>query len=637
MTPKGYAIVAAACVLVLASGCSSLRSGNRGRIRRIAAGNLLVVVGQDAGPGTRLAARELRTWLNRICERYPRTSLAPKGNSQPVSIRIGMGPEETRERMQPGEGAYEIGDSSVDIYGEDRSCGGGGDTVAAVARCRTCRAGTLAAVWAFLENECGVRAIAPGAGNVVLPPSGLLSLRAGRHPVKPPTIRLGIGVPAKIDRAEVALWFARNRVRGEIAPVDEAAAGAILPLSGLPLSAAEEVHRRVRKWLRKRGGDPPGLLYDGSWFSAFQLYSAMRTTREPRVPFARIERDFCSAFGSAAGPVRAYFSFWREHVAGSPAADAKQRREAGWGDPRRGLLRQAPELFNLETFRTAAEILHQSFSDRLSGAPRLRVQQLVLNHDHARMLYLALAEKIQVGRGHNSDDPALPYARRLASFRAGSVPGNAWDLDYISRQEIRLGDLSGTALAEAVNGLEPVEMMTVIWYAPESDDPVPALEAKELREGETPTIRLDRPWNRQASSGRAAKPPRWAVLIADLPDPPPDRQLFLAFRGVCAKLTLYVDGKVAGTHAWKQDGSVSPSFVLRIDPLLKAGEDEHILAIEVNEDAEGLGVWAPVWLFARNVTPGDDKEGAAKDGKSGGKPGNEDPAEKPKSAAPEGG
>ena len=179
--------------------------------------------------------------------------------------------------------------------------------------------------------------------------------------------------------------------------------------------------------------DGPGARRGGfEWFENYILSHAMQ---DPSKPFEHWEDHFCSAYGEAAGDVKAYYRHWREEV-------WERRLEPNMNEIvrvglcfnfGRGLLQHLGDWYRADDFAAAERHLAAAESRPLAAPQRELVRRLRVAHDHARLFFEAVAHKSK------ANTEAL-----VAYRRAHGYPLYTWQEQYY-------GDITGV---EALLGPE---------------------------------------------------------------------------------------------------------------------------------------------------------------------------------------
>jgi hypothetical protein len=143
-------------------------------------GDAAIVVGKDADAIKRFAALELQEHL-RLVIGVELPIVGERGKEK--AFLIGVQPEGDGERLETEEARYVVTERAVYLYGDDLVRSRSGDLLETVVGrgARFNRAGTLFAVYDFLERELGVRWLEPGEDGVMYAERERLEIPVGAH------------------------------------------------------------------------------------------------------------------------------------------------------------------------------------------------------------------------------------------------------------------------------------------------------------------------------------------------------------------------------------------------------------------------------------------------------------------------
>lgn len=134
--------------------------------------------------------------------------------------------------------------------------------------------------------------------------------------------------------------------------------------------------------------------YRGSheWFERYLLDHAMQ---DPSKPFSHWEDHYCSAYGAAAGDVKAYYRYWREELWNKrlkPNMD-ELAKTGRWFNFGRGLYWRLKDYYKSEDFDAAEKHVASAEAKKLSPSSLKLVEMLRVRHDHSRLFFEAVAHK----------------------------------------------------------------------------------------------------------------------------------------------------------------------------------------------------------------------------------------------------
>ena len=128
------------------------------------------------------------------------------------------------------------------------------------------------------------------------------------------------------------------------------------------------------------------------WFERYVLFHAMQ---DPSKPFSYWEDHYFEAYGAAAEDAKAYYRFWREEVWNKrlePNLDTIIAK-GKWFNFGRGLLHNLKDYFSAADFAEAEKFLKSAEAKNLVGSRGELVRRLRVAHDHAKLLFEAVANK----------------------------------------------------------------------------------------------------------------------------------------------------------------------------------------------------------------------------------------------------
>lgn len=129
-------------------------------------------------------------------------------------------------------------------------------------------------------------------------------------------------------------------------------------------------------------------------------------------------------YGNAASNVRRYYRFWQDHFAGRTHVLRRRRAESFQQHAHR-LRSNVDKWVSEEAFRKSGRFLHRAFEENLTLEASRKMQELVLQHDHAQLVYQTLRAEAESTTGKatsttEKDEKAL--RKRLIEFRKTFSP-----------------------------------------------------------------------------------------------------------------------------------------------------------------------------------------------------------------------
>lgn len=381
---------------------------------------------------------------------------------------------------------------------------------------------------------------------------------------------------------------------------------------GLPFGREAVVYNALRK-----GGVAsavPHVLRQplGGWriggLPAFVLAQATRGRRLR--PFPSLETLFCAEYGAAASDVRAYFAVWRGHYEACQKhllAELEAPTRAEW---LRSVYTELEELYDLGDFRLAEAFLQNGLLRPLDAAERRRLQRLILAHNHAKMIYLAVTELEAVGDQPEAMEKALGYCRRLADFRGHFKDRLDIPFAALMAQEREAGDVAGTEWEQLFHDTAPVVRLPGTWrmrFDPNDEGRDKGWFNTELSDlAEWADTSIGRPPAADAElPGKEAREHAcrvvWLATEFAWDDAFGDaEELLMNFRGVLDDCTAFVNGTLLGTHSFRNNPATGVSFRLVV-PAQCLKKDEKQWFVMRIEAEEGRVPWLDFlpWLSLR--------------------------------------
>ncbi|OGV72302.1 MAG: hypothetical protein A3K19_02585 [Lentisphaerae bacterium RIFOXYB12_FULL_65_16] len=648
------------------SGCAVLRPRTA---LQVAPDHAVIVVPLQASSVARFAAEELSRHLELVTGNPVRVL---QGNNSPPAgaylFHVGACRDSTRPPLAPEEGRYEIDEVATYFYGDDRIATPDPDfRREVVAHPENCT-GTLFAVYEFLDRECGVRWVAPGAAGTVAPHVQQLALRSGRHAWKPALARRELQAPAlaweilsqtqaglppdarvsRVDAAargwEFQLWCRRQRLGRHEATGPSTDNVAAIDTGITPKAVGTELARLRRTaktppvfgfaGLATQTGLPMGrelwafdlvaaathagvagvcweVAPDTGWPQSLACYAVARALAHPGTDFAVCEAEYCAPFGAAAFDVKQYLRYWRNHWEKKLQPAYAKVSSQGQGDWVLGLYRSLERYYSLDDFRHSVAFLHEGLTRELSPVERRRLEEFLLRHEHAEMLFLAIQNLNTAGDSAHAAEVAVATARRLSAFRHDFRRYLCDGLPSLEAQERRCGDTTGTTWAELFAAARPSRRlsgqwrmktdpenagMSQKWYAAgagdiEKWDAVPS-------ENDPPTADEQKPAPDTAPAKRPELPRclTWyaRTLVAE---DVPEGEVFLVFRGVTGHAQVYLNGQLLGGNRATSETVPAVSFRVRLDPAVQKERMVQVLVVRQEPGKDGpFRPLQPPWL-----------------------------------------
>jgi len=340
-------------------------------------------------------------------------------------------------------------------------------------------------------------------------------------------------------------------------------------------------------------------------------YILAKAFAEPTKPFEHWAAQYYSAFGAAADDVRDYYEYWRDEV-------WEKRLQpniitictlGGAGNFDRGLFWSLDTYYSPEDFTHTDKILERAAEKNLSAQAAARVRDLQLANEHARLTYQAV-----VAAPYNKAD----HAEKLMAFRKTHKNDLLLDWKSIFGFEVGNGDLTGMNIADEMEGYLKPWLQTELFWKFQLDEQDVGLEENWQKKTWDETadwhkFRTDRAWENQVEFDEPSGLPEevsrvitsydgigWYSTRITVPEDWENRRIFLRFGAVDESCWVYVNGKLAGKHLFKETNDWKTPFEIPINDQINWNEQPQVVTVRV-EDKSGLGgIWRRVWLVSKS-------------------------------------
>jgi len=340
-----------------------------------------------------------------------------------------------------------------------------------------------------------------------------------------------------------------------------------------------------------------------------------RAQTAERLSIGLWETEYCLAFGDAVFDVQQYFQFWRNHFARNIGPRLDVLRSDGQGSWSAGLLVNPDAYYDIEDFRRSAAFLYAGLTRALSGDEQRRLQELILRHDHAELVYKALHCWGQV-TDTESLTRAFGAARRLLEFRRQFQAVLDQRLPWFAAAELTGADMTGMARTEAYATFTPRIMLPLRWhFAIDSDGVGDREQWHRLDWGKLQRwdqLRVDRPWEAQdvrdtdlAEGLRGYDGVGWyATSFEPQPDLVVDRIAQLCFGVTDDRVRVYFDGEQVFPTGQESLSQLRIVPAIPVTVLLRKGGNRHVIVVRVHDTGGSGGLRGRVWVGGPD--PGDE-------------------------------
>lgn len=595
--------------------------------------NAIVLQPPEAGAGIELAARELARHLERVLGHpVPVRAGTPAqwelSGARPYAFTLLPRMPASSVASRPVPAGYSIGPRVT--WFDPGAVPTGAGTAA------TCAAALLRSVYAFLENECGIRWFAPGEAWTVRLSSGPLRMceKSVRVPAVAAALRvrvllegadadtfraaahaglLAAPAPNAPDRKAIQVWLRRLGLAmySSTGAPEEDRIVRLRPDLGLPLLSpvvARSALRAVRQRLATGDGSVVVVLPAPAWdLAGPALYAFVRGLTHPNESLDTWTTEYSLAFGRGAYPVRRYFRFWWERIPKLVAGHREEIRALGWGDPTRGLVRFLGRHWPAGDFSMAARLLDAAFDPALGPRPKKRLEHLVLAHTHARLVVAALRAPIRNCTNADGLAAAIDASRRMADFRREFCADLRCCLPCIAARELRADDAVGAVWYKLFAKSTPTLRLPTQWHFRIDPDGRGTGEKWQERSWKAlakwPVVSADRPWEFLQIS-----PPLpgvgdlanfdgtgWYASAFDVEPAWRGHKVYLVFGPSDDARTVFVNGKPTPGEAGGMSGLPAP-FRTRVDPFFTPNILHQVVVVRVTDSSGVGGLRNPVWV-----------------------------------------
>ena len=336
-------------------------------------------------------------------------------------------------------------------------------------------------------------------------------------------------------------------------------------------------------------------------------YILARAHVYPERTFEEHFNEYCSAFGEAAPDVRSYFEYWRKEVFENRLLkNADAIREKGrYGNFRRGLMWDLAKYYYEKDFDVTGKILERGFKRRLNQNQKDRLAKLLLANYHCRLTYRAVAAGSQ---------EKLQHGKTLLDFRVKN-----WDklnMSFYNLYSIEgdFGDITGIKQANLLGSYDKGHTLRLYWYF--MPDPKNELTKAEVwKQPFRPvykwhSVRLDAPWEQQHNNSSLKPDVRemlknydgnaWYAFSLKVPQEWKGKEVALIFGAVDESAWVYVNGKLCGSHIYKEKDDWKKPFTIDITDAINWTSGGQKLFVRVEDNGGMGGIWRPVMLVCRD-------------------------------------
>ena len=333
-------------------------------------------------------------------------------------------------------------------------------------------------------------------------------------------------------------------------------------------------------------------------------YILARGHIDPSKSFQYWFDEYCSAFGDAAPEAAAYYNYWRKELFDKRLFPNRQKiaEKGRYGNFRRGLMWDLPKYYSEKDFDITDAILKKALKKKLTPGQKARVERLLKSNYHSRLTFRAVAAQ---------GDEKVAISKELLKFRTQN-----WDKLNMSwfnlfQVENEFGDVAGIRQAERLKDFDKGFSLPLVWYFSPDTEKVGEKEKwqnKTMREIVNcwDRVRVDTGWENQKGlhSGLQKLLAKYDgvgyyALALRIPKDWKGKKISLLFGAVDESAWVYVNGKLCGTHIYKNPDDWQTPFAISVDQAVDWSKKEQTLVVRVEDNGGQGGIWRPVMLVCR--------------------------------------
>ena len=459
--------------------------------------------------------------------------------------------------------------------------------------------------YVHLANEVArqARAIDPGAGSVMY--AYETTEAPPRHTKVEPNVVVAM-VPTTVDLSKLTRLFGHWSRAGATKMLMRPNYPLYYNALALPVGCEKQMYDAFQV---AYGFGVVAVDYDsltGMWpYCGMSDYVLAHTFADPEKSFEHWEEHYCSAYGPAAEDVRAYYAYWRYELWDRRLRpDLNAIVEKGrYHNFARGLLWSLGDDYRESDFDATDAILEKAAARDLRPRQREMLDELIVANRQARLLVKAVT---------TPGIAKFEHAQRLLAFRTENRERGAFNWFIAFANESRYGDMTGTKIAQRLQKYPlPWVETALAWQfrldpndvgLKEKWEQAPWEEVKDWDRLRTDFF-WDNPYDSETDPALTAKLKGydgigWYATRQSIPEEMKGRKLMLYFGAVDESCWVYVNGKLAGTHLFKDSNEWRTSFEIRIDEFIDWERSTQQFTVRVEDKAGAGGIWKRVWLVS---------------------------------------
>ena len=335
-------------------------------------------------------------------------------------------------------------------------------------------------------------------------------------------------------------------------------------------------------------------------------YILAKAMSDPSKSFDYWENHYLDAFGAAKPDVKEYFRYWRKNIWDkriSPDLSGIVKK-GKWHNFVRGLMWNLQQYYKESDFDKTDAYLANALKHKLSPEEIKRVKRLQVSNQHARLVFKAVT---------TNPPEKFKYSLELLAFREKHKNFKNVMWVKVFNNESYWGDITGIRAAIKFKDYSlPFIKTPHFWFFRLDPNNVGVKEGwyKEKTMKSWDSIATNHFWEKpykkyQYPSAATRKKLvnyngiGWYSCSLKIPKNWNNRQVLLYFGAVDESCWIYVNGKLAGEHLFKEPNDWNTPFTINIDKCIDWDKPSQLVTVRVEDKSGGGGIWKPVWLVSK--------------------------------------
>ena len=336
-------------------------------------------------------------------------------------------------------------------------------------------------------------------------------------------------------------------------------------------------------------------------------YIQAKAMSDPKKSFKYWENHYCSGYGAAEKNVKKYFRYWRKEVWGKRVNPniSEIVKKGKYFNFIRGLMWNLGDYYKRQDFEHTDKILTSALNVQLTIQEKKRLNKLLLANRHARLIFNAVTL---------TGEKKMIAAKALLAFRKKYKDTLNFQWGSVFHEEARYGDIAGIDQMFKLKDFDlPYVKTDLFWYF-KLDSKNQGLSSGWVNISpskfwsermptnhfwETPHKHYPFPSNSLRKKLKKYDGIAWYMTEITIPKNWRNREIFLYFGAVDESCLVYINGKRAGEHLFKNPNDWTTPFNIRIDPYVNWNTPKQRVTVRVEDKAGAGGIWKPVWLVSK--------------------------------------